>query len=239
MGFKRILAVLGACGLIIGLIALSSSAVQAEKGANWMVEGKNLEGLEPEVILSNVVAGGMTLHSKVLGIKFDLKCAKAQFIGAKLQTEGRVSSGNKTKFSECETFLNGAASPECTPQTGGEKGTFVSNALKGLLVLHELAGGAKDTLISFEPVEGSTFVTISLGATCPIGSTCSIIGKSTVKDGENLFGFELIEHLVEQGPLSELWVNSKTAEHVATILGSAHLKLAGVHAGKKWSALPG
>jgi hypothetical protein len=243
MGPKRGLGLLGLCAVLVGLVVLGTSAVQAEKTAKWTVtnaKGEQIDAavLSPTVLLKSVVTD-MVLTSKVAGIKMELLCKKAQFIGAKLEGEGKVSAGNKTKFEECVIRLNGVVSTACEPHNGAEKGVFVSNSLKGLLVLHELAGGAKDPLILFEPVEGTSFVTIALSEECAIGSTCTIIGKSTVKDSEGRFEEQLVEHTVEQGPLSELWVGSKTAEHVAVISGAARLGLSGEHAGLKWGGTPG
>ena len=39
MRLKRVLAVLGTCGLILGLVGLYAGSSQAEKGAAWMVNG--------------------------------------------------------------------------------------------------------------------------------------------------------------------------------------------------------
>jgi hypothetical protein len=240
---KRGLAVLGACGLIIGVVALSSSAVHAEKGANWMVNGNNITGeLLPTVSIASVVSEDMALLTEIAKTKVRLLCKGAEFLGARLEAEGKVggkAGSNTTKFTGCEMYLNGVVSKACEPRSEGKFGTFTSTPLKGLLVLHELAGGAKDTLIRFEPVAGTVFATVQLGEECSIGSTCAISGVSTVKDSEGKFGVELVNHLVEQGPLSELWVGTKTAEHMAVVDGSASLRLTGAHEGLKWSALPG
>jgi hypothetical protein len=243
MEFKRISAVLGACGLIIGLIALSSSAVHAEKGANWMVEGSNVTAeLLPSVGIVSVVTEDMSLSTEIAKIKMKLLCKGAEFVGARLEEEGKVggkAGSNTTRFTGCKIYLNGEVSSACEPRSEGKFGTFTSTPLKGLLVLHELAGGAKETLVRFEPVTGSVFATLEFGAGCPIGATCAISGVSTVKDAKNLFSTELVEHFVEQGPLSELWVGTKTVEHMAVIAGSASLRLTGEHEGRNWSALPG
>lgn len=243
MGFKRISAVLGACGLIIGLISLSTSVVHAEKGANWMVNGSNVTTeLLPSVGIAIVVTEDMSLLTEILKTKMKLLCKGAEFVGARLEVEGKVggkSGGNTTRFSGCQIYLNGTVSSACEPRSEGKFGSFSSTPLKGLLVLHELAGGTKDILVRFEPVTGSVFATIELGPECPIGSTCAISGISTVKDAEGLFSNELLNHTVEQGPLSELWVGSKTVEHMASIAGSASLRLTGEHENRKWSALPG
>src|SRR3954454_5033846 len=115
---RRGLTVLGACGLIIGLIALSSSAVHAEKGANWMVNGKAVNAtLLPEVVISEVEAKDISLSTEILKIKTEFLCTGALFIGAKLETEGTITNGNKTRFTGCITKLNGAVSPECEPQS--------------------------------------------------------------------------------------------------------------------------
>jgi hypothetical protein len=234
---KRGAKALGLCALALGLIALYTSASQAEKGANWKINGANVtEGLLPTVLLSEVLNKDMILLTKVAGQKVELLCTKAQFIGAKLETEGKVAAGNKTKFEGCVMRINGTISEACKP---GGTGSFESNTLKGLLVLHELGSGVKDTLILFEPVVGTAFVTIKLGEECAIGESCTISGVSTVKDAENKFGVEAVEHIVEQGPLSKLWINTDTPEHAATIDGAAKLALSGAHAGMKWSGTPG
>jgi hypothetical protein len=59
-----------------------------------------------------------------------------------------------------------------------------------------------------------------------------------VKDSENLSLVNLVKHLVEIGPLTELWAISKTAEHVVTVLGSSWVFLTGAHEGLKFSADP-
>ena len=104
--------------------------------------------------------------------------------------------------------------------------------------MHELAGGVKDDLLSILPDEGETFATIEMGPECAIGQKVNVIGKATLKDCEGLALTHLVKHLVEVGPLTELWVISKTPEHVATILGSVWAFLTGEHVGLKFSGDP-
>ena len=85
---------------------------------------------------------------------------------------------------------------------------------------------------------GEKFVTIETSEECSVGSKIPVIGKLTLKDCKGAFSTEQTEHLVEQGPLTELWTISKTAEHVATLDGSGILILGGAHAGLKWSGTP-
>lgn len=236
MRSKRRLGALALCAVAIGVVVFGVGGVQAEKTANWKVEKNNLTaGLSPTVEIMKVETGGISLSTKVGGISTEFLCSGAAFIGAKLETEGRVSSGNKTKFTGCITKLNGKVSAACEPLNGGtEKGVAVSTALKGLLVLHEGKG-----IIRFEPVTGSTFLLLEFSEECSIGTNCPVIGVQTVKDSNGSLGEELVTHTVEQGPLSELWVVSKTAEHVATVAGKAVLGLGGAHTGLKWSGVPG
>jgi hypothetical protein len=98
-------------------------------------------------------------------------------------------------------------------------------------------------LISFLPdnVGGKaseTLATIEMSEECAIGTKVPLIGKFTVKDCEGLSLKNLFEHLIEVGPLTELWTISKTAEHVATLLGSAWAFLYGAHLNKQFSGDP-
>jgi hypothetical protein len=100
--------------------------------------------------------------------------------------------------------------------------------------------GVKDDLIELIPDTGlgTTFATIRLPAACPIGTSVPIFDKAFLKDCENKALEDLIKHLVEEGPLGELFTISKTAEHVAKLLGSAWAFLEGEHLGLKWSGDP-
>lgn len=242
---KRTFAALGLCATVLGLVVVfSASSVQAEEGANWMVNGKNVTGaLLPSVSIVKVVTEDMALLTELFGKKVTLLCKGAEFIGARLEEKGKVggaAGSNTTQFSGCQTYISGVLTASCEPHTGEKKGTFTSNPLKGLLVLHKLASGENDTLIRFEPVTGSVFATVELGEECSIGETCAISGVSTVREvgGGTNFATEALTHTVEQGPLSELWVGTNTPEHKAVVEGSASLSLGGAHEGLKWSALP-
>jgi hypothetical protein len=235
MRSKRGLKALSLCALVAGLAVFGVSAVQAEEGAHWNVSGSSVSAtLKPEVVISEVEAENIKLSTKIVGQAVEFSCTGAQFIGAKLETEGKITSGNKTKFTGCMTKINGTVSAACVPVSGGEKGVAVSTALKGELILNK-----GEAIILFEPVSGSTFLVLEFGKECSLGGTCPIIGKQTVKDANGQMTTELVTHTVEQGPISELWVVSKTAEHTATVTGRAMLVLAGAHKGLKWSGTPG
>jgi len=238
---KHAFKALAACGLVLGLVALSTGTGQAEKGAHWMVNGETLSpSLLPEVAIFGIESSDMSLSAKVGISKIEILCQKAQFVGAKLESEGTITSGNKTVFKECVTKINEKISPSCVPHSPGDpNGTFASAGLKGSIVLHEPKAGEKTTLILFEPASGTEFGTIVLGtegeSECSAAEKCVIAGVSTVKDSKNEFGVERVTHTVEQGPLSSLTFGGNPA----TIAGSAQLGLVGTHTGLAWSAIPG
>jgi len=90
-----------------------------------------------------------------------------------------------------------------------------------------------------EPSEGTFFMTLETGEECAIGEKIPILGKLYIKDCENRFEKHQVIHLIEEGPLSEMWVISKTAEHKVKLDGSALVSLTGAHAGLAWGAMPG
>jgi hypothetical protein len=227
---RRRLAVLGLCAGALGTVVFGGSAVQAEKNANWKVNGVNVTTLSPIVQVKEVENKQMSLlFTTKGGTKTTFACTGAEFIGAKLEAEGKVSE-NKIQFSGCTTTLNGAPSAQCQPRTGAKLGVVTTNAVVGLLVLHELVGGAKDTLIRFQPTAGETLINFELGEECSIGETCPILGKLMLLDTS--IGTEQVDHLVREGPLTSLTALGQPG----SIDGSAILHLVGAgHEGLKWS----
>lgn len=232
MRSKRVVAVLGLCAALLALVVFGTSASQAEKGANWMVNGKSVTAeLLPEVVIAEVVSKDMTLlFTTKGGTKVELLCEGATFIGAKLETEGKVGGGNKVKFGGCTMKLNGVVSKACEPHTGAEKGVLVSTALKGLIVLT----ASKEPVVLFEPVSGTTFLDVELSEECTIGELCAITGKNSIKDVNGEWAVEKVSHVVEQGSISALSVLGVPA----SVDGQGVLKLGGSHAGIKWSGVP-
>jgi hypothetical protein len=226
--------------MVFGLMAFSASA---QASGQWLFAEKAPNSglvafLEATVGLEAETPG--VLHSKIAGIAVLFECTTLQTVGATLKASGTIGTGAKIKFSGCITKLNGATSAPCQPKAGGtEAGVINTNAGHGLIELHELAGGVKDDVVKILPDVGETFATIEMSAECAIGTKVPVIGKATLKDCENLSLTHLVKHLVETGPLTELWVISKTAEHVSTILGSAWAFLTGAtHTGLKFSGDP-
>jgi hypothetical protein len=249
------LGLLGFCAMMFGLMAFSATGAQAEVGAKWLLAekvGTNLIPFLPATVNLKVdkdASGNnipFVLHSEILKIKTLFKCTEIKAVKAVLLAEGNIGEGvgavkgSKILFNNCVTELNGAVATECKPETEGVSGEIVTNPGHGEIVLHELTGGVKDDLTEIIPDTGlnTTFVTIKLPVACPIGTSVPVIGKFFLKDCKDLALTHLVEHLVEEGPLSELFTISKTTEHAAKLLGSAWAFLTGEHEGLKWSGDP-
>jgi len=217
-------------------MAFMASTTFAETGAHiWVV---NNQGQLVELS----VTGGAELDTtgvlltKIAGVKVEFSCTAGSAIGLKTEANGTIGKGAKIRFTGCTTKLNGVLSSACEPRVGAEKGVITTNAGHGLVVLHKLGSGTIDPLVSVLPDVGETIVTLEMGEECSIGEKVPVIGKGTLKDCEGLFASHLVKHLAEAGPLTELWVISKTVEHQAVIDGSAWVFLTGEHAGLKFSA---
>jgi hypothetical protein len=219
------------------LTALAADSAAAESGANWKVKGANLtKTLVPSVGIKEIekVAGTEEKYVGFLTLlgetKVEFRCTGMSAIGAKLETEGKISSGMKFRFSGCVFISKGVIVVACGPLNGGkEKGVIVTNALKGLLVLHEGKG-----LIRFEPVTGKSFATIEFGEECVFFPSWGLGGKLTLKDVA--LGTESASHLFVEGPLSELTLEG---EDPMTFCGSLLLELTGEHTAIQWSGVPG
>jgi len=239
------LGLLGLCAMVLGLMAFGTAGAQAE--GTWLILnslGQVKTGTElPATIELEKDSSVYVLHSKIVGIAVLFLCTNLKAINAKIFGSGAIGKGageekeSKVLFSGCTTDLNGTTAPECTPKdkTAGT-GEIVTNNGHALVILHTLGDGTKDDVTKILPDEGETFAVIEMEAACPLGTKVPVIGELSLKDCENLALTHLVKHLVEPfEALTKLWTISKTAEHVATLLGSAWAKLGGVHEGLKWS----
>ena len=238
---RHALRALTLCGLVLGLMAFTAAAAHAEEKAHWWIVNKESKLVELNaqgtIKLENEKG---TLLTKIAGVAVEFLCTAATLsTGGVLEAHGSISKGTKVKFTGCSTDLNGKATPACQPNNGGtEPGVIVTKPGHGLVVLFALET-TKDDIVELLPDEGETFATIEMGKECSIGTKVPVIGKRlTLKDCNNEFLVEKVEHLVEQGPGTELWVISKTAEHVSNLDGSALAALSGEHTGLKWFGEP-
>jgi hypothetical protein len=205
----------------LGSMALFSMRAEAAPGLPATAEAKAEKTL--------------SLKSEISGTKVEFSCVAIGASKAPMLEAGGKGSGT-LRFSGCQTLLNGVVSTSCEPLAGGtEKGVIASKALNGLLTLHE----GSTSLLRVQPVEGETFGIVEMGKLCAIGTKVPVIGSFYAKDSGGELEVEKKSHVLETGPLTELWVISKTTEHKATAGGSVGLSLIGEHLGMLWSGLGG
>lgn len=232
----------------LGLMAFSVTLAQAETGANWRVNGANINAtLLPEVQINEieVLPGTAERHLVMLTMvgasPVELLCSGMTLEETKLKTSG--SSLGKGRFTGCIIFINGKLSTPCEPHSGKgkeeEAGVILTRLLKGLIVLHLVSPGVTSTLNRIEPEEGNIIVTLTLGkgegGECAIGQAASITGKLYLEDCNAEFQIEAVKHLFIQGPLTAL----SFLGGGANIDGSVWAQLVGaMHAGLKWSGTP-
>jgi hypothetical protein len=226
------------CALVLGLIAIGISVTQAEVGAKWTVVNKAGElkdtkkaGLSPFLEIAEFEEKDLTILTKIFGLGTKVLCTGGQLIGAKLEEEGKISSGTTLKLTECIANIGeGGTGTVCTPYDGTEAGVILSKKLNGLLVLHEGSG-----VLRLEPVEKKgSIINIEFNKECGL-TEIPIGGILVLKDKE--LGTELVTHLFSQGPLTKLWAVNES--NTTTIDGSMLLRLGGEHLGLRWSGTPG
>ena len=218
---------LGVCVIVFAAMGIAASGAQG--AASWLVlqptGGIVTEGIGGEVTLEADTT--TVLHSKISGVSILFECSTIAFIGAKLAAAGTIAKGAKIKFSGCRVKLNGMVSTACEPNNGGfEPGVILTKSLHAALVLHELVSGVKHERFQILPDEGETFWTTEMGKECSIGTKVPVIGKLFLKDCENALLTHQEIHLVEpESELTELFVISRTPEHIASLLGSWFAKV--------------
>ncbi len=220
------IAILGLCTTIaISTLGLAMSS--AEGTPEWMIPPPPSLPVE----LSTEAEGTLSLLTTISGVSTTVSCESLSGEKALLEVEG-TSSGTLS-YGGCQVLLNGKATAECEVHSNGSAvGTVVTNPLKGQLVLHEGL-----TLLRLQPLTGETFVTLEMGKGCPIGTKVPVLGAFYAKDSKGELDTEAVDHVLEAGPLTEMWAISKTTEHKATFDGSAKLSLAGEGLGVTWSGL--
>jgi len=231
---------MGLLVLALGLMAFGATAAQAEPGAYWEVNGTKILTGSSLLPIINAIKDSEhnTLITHVGTSEVKILCSEIKFIGAKLHELGRATG--KIHYQGCTTLLNGTVASRCTPKSpGAEVGLIETNALKGLIKLHESSPEVKKDLVELLPEVGNIFATLELGSLCAIGNKFNITTGATgkgffLKDctEEGLVNKE--KHLFEEGPLSELLFGG----NAATIVGSAWAFLEGEHLHMLWSGHP-
>ena len=230
---------LGLCAMLVGMLAFAGVA-QAEVGAFWLVNKAKIvsgQGVEAETD----VAG--TLLTELGGKQIHLKCPTIKLVGAKLiDPLGQITG--KIDFSGCKFFSLKTVGGElveqkaCEPSAEGTKGLIVTNAITGLIKLHEPKAGTKEAVLEAKPTTaGGQFANIVLGAECAFGENLKVGGVFFLKDCLGQFQTEVVKHLVQELPaLTKLVINE--GAKTATIDGSAWAFLGTTNVGKTWSGVP-
>ncbi len=213
-------------GLVLCLVALglvSASSAQATPG--WKVNGSLLtSGTRP--VGGEMESPGLTMNTKIGGNEVKFSCKKGAFVGVEAAPEGKIAEGGKLKFSECTTAIKGVTQKACEPINGAEKGVIVTNKGKGQLAEHSTGEGviSMESTVK-EKIEGKevpVFAHIKMGEECSIGEDVPIIGqKYSLVDAGGMTGLltEAKTHKLKEGPLTEMWAISQTAEHQANVVG--------------------
>lgn len=223
-----------------GLAMFGATAAQAEVGAHWNINGTALNNNTLLPALATTLNGSGSLLARAIAELLRISCTTLTLEEAVLKSEGGALG--KAKFSGCAISSKKKETEEwstlaaCEPKTGTENGVILTRLLKALIVL----GESSLSLLRVEPEEGTTLVIIkTTGTECGFGSSIPIIGKFAAEDGKAEFKMEQVTHLLLEGPSTELWILSKTAEHKATVTGTADVFLTGMeHVNLKWSGTP-
>jgi hypothetical protein len=241
------LKVLGLCALLMGLMAVAAGAAQAEVGSHWNVSGTAISSaLLPELQVKELENKDITLLSKLSGKSLELLCTGASFTSVKLGAEGAIDKGGSILFSGCIFKWGGVVQPKCVPHSKGDpEGTLRTLPFHGLVQLHEVLVGRKEGTVLLLPDTGETFQSFILGKEgelneCAAGEILPLSGKLALKDCQEMFSTEQVDHLFVENPgLTDVWFLNKTVEHKVTVDGSAVLTLTGAaHLGLKWSGTP-
>lgn len=231
------LGVLSLCIFILGSI-MALSAASAHAAFAWLVlDSSGFFSSELKALLiGETDSKDLTLLTKLLSKKFAITCTSFALIGMNLEAKGTLTTGGKAIFKGCEAYGKGSLEEAlgCNVKTiANDWGTIESRELKGELVLHELAGGGKEVLAKIQSIN-TTLATI-LTENCVLPEANPIWGTIYLKDGSATT--HSLSHLIEQGPLTSIYVGVDSAEHLETSLdGSAWIRLGGSHSGLKWSA---
>jgi hypothetical protein len=233
---------LSLCTMLLAVMALSASAAQAEPNAKWLIldeDGTALDANDLHAAIEGTLENNhLILLTEILKLKVEILCTAIQLIGGAILGQGSVVG--TVKLTGCKIVISGKESKPCVPHTkGAPAGTLESTHGHGLIVLHELSPTVRDELVLLLPETGNTIFTLEMGEACALGESLPIKGKFVVKDCQNAFLTHQVIHLIEEGPLSHLFIISDTPEHAVKVDGSVNVFLSGTHLNRPWSGMAG
>ena len=218
--------------LVLGVMAFGTTIAQAETGAHWNVNGSEFKSeLKAEL---KATGGHYSFLWKVGLAHVEVLCIHLGWVAAAMAISGGLAA--IILLESCDAKINGKTAAACVPHSpGAANGTIRTNALRGLIKLHE----KKVDLLELVPESGEVLVTLVLGAPekneCAIGEKFDLTGKMFLKDSQEEGLTEKVSHELETGPLTALKIGANTA----TVGGKFVVTLAGAHTGMKWSGIAG
>ena len=216
---------IGLCVLLTVVMAVSAGNAQA--APEWMEAGVNIVGAAQSAEIKTTLENGSgSLLTTISGLAIRVTCTAMSVSGIKLTAGGNTTNGKAT-FTGCEIYKNSNGEPlECAVRTVAQPGgKIVTRNIHGDIVLHE--GGKPVSLIKVgEIVEPERFATL-LTEGCTLPEVIPVFGGLEAEDCENRYEEERLTHLLKEEPaLTHMYVISDTAEHKATVDGSANVFLA-------------
>jgi hypothetical protein len=241
------LGLLGLCAAVVGMISVSSGAAQGATLSWLILDEKKVVATELKAELSTAFdSQHLVLHVKIDGMTGAITCRIMSLSLVSLELKGKLNDGGRATFIECGVYKKVPLSEPfpCTVKSpGAPVGRIETGELKGELVLHTLASGGQQVLAKVQSkagLEGNLATIRFEGAGCPLPESIVLHGTLYLKDFHNQATVHKAEHLVEQGPLTSLYLGGHSADQLAItkILGSAWIRLAaGDHADLEWSAM--
>jgi len=232
---------LGLCAIVLGAVAMSASTAQGAL-LSWLVlnEAKTTATELKASLGGKIENTHLTLDGEVAGLKIALTCTGFTPAGVELVLGGKLNEVGKVIFTGCKVFKTAPLSEEykCTVKTTkAPTGTIESNEFKGELVLI-----ADELQARIEPKAGPTgnFSTLRFeGPECVLPELNQLHGTLYLKDGQGLQVTHKLEHLIQPGSSTALYIGGHSAKQleVTKMLGSAWITLAGVHSGLEWSGM--
>jgi hypothetical protein len=240
------LGLLGLCAVVIGMMAMSASAAQGAT-LSWLILDSK-KGVATELkadVTARENSAHVTLHEEIGGVAGAVTCNYLSLEETELELGGKLTEGGKVIFTGCGVYKKAPLSEPfpCTVKSPGVAvGRIETGELKGELVLHDLSGGGKQVLAKIQSKAGleGTIVTLRFeGAGCPLPESITVHGTLYLKDFHNQATVHKLDHLVEQGPLTSLYLGTHSANQLAVtkILGNALVYLFGFHIGLEWGAM--
>lgn len=221
MRSKRGISVLAACGLVLGLMAVSASGAQA---GMWMVNKANVSSALSVSLAAAIEKSVVSVLSTSGGNSVTILCAQFSVPTATITLEEWTFSG---QLSNCSTDINGKAEPACNPlnQPVAVKGTAKA-------VLHEKKPYAE--------VVGPGGVIIDFKFDCvALPELVAVTGTGWIEDCNEQFEVELVTHLIQEGqiPASKLGGLFFGANKL-TVDGSVNISFSdAAHKGQTFSGL--